>query len=184
MKNSISLLLILIAILFSACPYEGEVELNTYEESPKYDKELFGEWGGWHDEGYEDLDINKGENKGNNTVLHVHHTSYDEVGDKMETNYHRAYATEISGKTIYNIEKKNGKWWYCTFEKVSEEEFILSFISDEYMEGKLEGEEVTSAFMRNYIEEHLDEEGFLDESIHFYNKESDLFKKKKKEMEK
>ena len=75
MKKLLYITLIAFSLVLMACPYEGDVELCTYEEASKFEKTFIGEWVAFNEDGSRDEVLIE---KGNKTVLFVSHKHYGE----------------------------------------------------------------------------------------------------------
>lgn len=181
MKKLFYASLVITAFLFVGCPYEGNVELNTYEDSLKTDKKLEGEWVAFHaDGGREELYIEKAAK----SVLSVIHKQYGEK-NKLEGNFkYRVYSTEISGYTIFNIENTEGKYLYTKFGWTGKNEFYVQFIDADYMENNYKVDSVTTENLRSFITENVNTEKMYGDKLEFYRKYSPEYQKVKMFMKK
>ncbi len=158
-----------------ACPYEGEVELNTYEESVKVDKKLIDDWVSFNEEGgREELSITKLAK----SVFQVYHKQFGK-GNKLESREsYRAYATEIDGYDIFNIESKDeGKYLFSKYGWTGKNEFYVQFIDSEYMAANYKADSVTTENLRAFITENVNKEEMYSEKIEFYRKHSPEYEK-------
>ncbi|PCJ26366.1 MAG: hypothetical protein COA97_06180 [Flavobacteriales bacterium] len=157
-----------------ACPYEGEVEINTYEESVKIDKKLIDEWVSFNEEGgREELSISKLAR----SVFQVYHKQYGK-GNKLESREsYRAYASEVGNYDIFNIESKDGKYLFSKYGWTGKNEFYIQFIDADYMEKKFKVDTVTTENLRAFITENVNKEAMYGDKLEFYRKGSPEYDK-------
>ena len=174
--------IIVIGLALMACPYEGKVELNTYEESLKLDKKLIDEWVSFNEEGgREELTLSKLD-KG---VFQVYHKQYGKNNKLDSRESYRAYATEIGGFGIFNIELKDEKkFLYSKYGWTGKNEFYIQFINGEYMDNNFKVDSVTTENLRAFITENVNEEEMYDDRIEFYRKYSPEYEKVRMFMKK
>ena len=83
MKFSSSLIVLLLSFVLLGCPYEADVELNTYEESIRIDKKLLDIWVTYHEDGSREEVLFS---KAAASVFDVTHKQYSS-GKKLEGRY-------------------------------------------------------------------------------------------------
>ncbi|MBL4754610.1 MAG: hypothetical protein JKY52_13575 [Flavobacteriales bacterium] len=177
MKNILYLgLLASLLILFTGCPYDAKVALNTYVESLKLDKKFYGDFTYFKEDGTKDLiQISKGMKQ----VYNIRQHTIDENGQKMEYFYHRAFVTEIKGVQIVNIEKKDGMFNFYKFEWKSDDELVLYAVGEEYVKANYEkAEHDDTKTLRAFVEANLDK-GLFEEEMVFAREGSAAYKKLK-----
>ncbi len=181
MKKLVYTSLVVIGLVLMACPYEGKVELNNYEESLKLDKKLIDEWVSFNEEGgREELVIIKIDK----AVFQVSHKQFSK-GSKLDSrDVYRAYATDIGGINIFNIETKDNKYLYCKYGWTGKNEFYIQFIKQEYMEANFKEDPVSTENLRAFITEHVNKEELFDAKLEFYRKFSPEYDKVKIYMKK
>ena len=182
MKNLLYLTLCSIGLILMACPYEGQVELNTYEESLKLDKKLIDEWVSFDEEGgREELLIEKGAK----SVLFVLRRRFSKGNKFQEKNKYRVYATEVAGYDIFNIERQEeNQFLYAKYGWTGKNEFYIQFIAEEYMEKNFKVDSVTTENLRAFITENVNKEEMYDDKLEFYRKASPEYEKVKMFMRK
>jgi len=177
MKNILYLgLLAGLLILFTGCPYDAKVGLNTYEESMKLNKKFYGDYTYFKEDGTKDLiQITKGMKQ----VYNIRQHTIDEHGHKMEYYYHRAFVTEIKGVQVVNVEKKDGTFNFYKYEWKSDDELVLYAVGEEYVTANYEkaGKDDTET-LRTFIETHI-EKGLFEEGMVFARDGSAAYKKLK-----
>jgi len=181
MKKFIYSILFTCFLILTGCPYDSKVELNTYEESFKVEKEYFGNWTAFHEDGSKDeLQVEKGMK----TVYNVRHYPYDEKGKKQEYNYYRAYMTEIGGVRIANVEKKDGTYNFYRYTLKNPNELVLESVKDDYMKANFVGyAEPTTEKLRAFIEENIKNEKMYDDPLRFVKEGSDEYHRAKADAE-
>jgi len=169
-----------LSLILIACPYEGEVHLNTYEESIKPDKQLIDAWVAYNSEGgREELMIEKGAK----TVLFVYHKQFEK--NKLIGNFkYRIYATDIGGKTIYNIENAEGKYIYATLEWTSKNEFNIEFLENDFMDTNFKPDTISTESLRTFLTENISKDGLFSDKLEFYRKYSPEYEKVRMFMQK
>lgn len=166
--------LILIALILMACPYEGEVEISTYEEAVKVDKKLLDIWVSFNEEGgKQELSINKLER----AVLQIYHKQFG-PGNKLESREkYRVYASQIGEYDIFNIEKEDGKYMYCKYGWTGKNEVYIQFIDADYMESNFKKDSVTASNLKSFITDNVNKESLYGEKVEFYRKDSPEYEK-------
>ncbi len=175
MKKLLYTTLIAFSLILMACPYEGDVELTTYDDALKIEKGLLGEWVAFSQEGGRDeLVIEKGR-KG---VFFVSHKKFEKNDKLDERTKIRAYATEVGGVVLYTLETEDGKYKYCKYEITSKNEFNVQFIDADYMEKNFAPEEeVTTKVLKDFLADHIKDEGIFTEKMEYYRKHSSEYEK-------
>lgn len=168
MKKLLYTTLIACSIVLTACPYEGASELNIYTESLKVDKNFFGDWSAFHEEGKETLVIDKA----NKTVMNIHHKAF-EGKDFKEKNYYRGYTTDINGTIFFTLEKDSKHHMYAKFGWAGDDEFYIQLVEKEYMEKNYTPEKQHTDNLRAFFEEHGNEDAMFDDKLTFYRKNTD-----------
>ena len=181
MKNYIYAPLITVMLLLAACPYDSKVELNTYEESPKVEKQFYGDWTAFNEDGSrEEIQISKGMK----TVYNIRHNQVDDKGKKQEYHYYRAYMTEIGGIRIVNVEKKDSYYNFYKYELKNADELVLESVEDEFMKANYKNYKTPkTAGLRTFIEENIKNKKMYDEPLHFMKEGSDEFHRAKADAE-
>ena len=181
MKKLVYLSLTTISLLLMACPYEGTVELSTYEESLKVDKKLIGEWVTLlEDGGREELQIEKAVK----SVFNVTHSRFGK-NNKLEDKFkYRVYSTEIGEYEIFNIENKDGKYLYCKLGWTGKDEFYIQFIKKEYVENNFKVDSVTTENFKSFVTDNVNKEAMFDDKLEFYRKYSPEYEKVRMYMRK
>ena len=174
MNKLLYITIISLALVLMACPYEGDVELNTYEESVKIDKKLVDEWVSFNEEGgREELSISKLAR----SVYQVYHKQYSK-GNKLESREsYRAYGSEVGDYDVFNIEKKDGKYLYSKYGWTGKNEFYVQFVDADYMEKNFKVDSVTTDNLRAFITENVNKEAMFSEKLEFYRKNSPEYHK-------
>ena len=179
MKRILFSTLIALGLVLTGCPYEGPVELNTYEESTKIDKGLIGEWVSYHEDGSRDeLTVTKAAK----TVFHVEHDIYDSKKRKTDDFYYRVYGTDIEGTIVMNVENKEGKYMFFRYAWTGKNLFYLETIKGEFMEENFKVEEVTTKNLREFITNNMNKPEMFDDKMEFYRKGSPEHEKVKMYM--
>ncbi|PJB15925.1 MAG: hypothetical protein CO118_01670 [Flavobacteriales bacterium CG_4_9_14_3_um_filter_32_8] len=181
MKKLLYLSLITISLLLMACPYEGTVELSSYEESLKVDKKLVGEWVSFHEKGgREELLIEKAVK----SVFKVSHNQFGE-NNKFEQKYnYRVYSTEIGEYDIFNIESPEGKYLYCKYGWTGKNEFYIQFIDADFVDKNFKADSVTTENFKSFVTENVNKEEMYGEKLEFYRKYSPEYEKVRMFMKK
>jgi hypothetical protein len=176
MKKLLYLSIIAIGIVLTACPYDGDAELCTYEEAIKTDKKIMDIWVAFNEDGGRDeVKIEKG----NKAVLLVSHKHF-EPGNKLNgLEKYRAYATTINDEVIYTLEKEDGKYNYCKYAWTSKNEFYVQYVDKEYMEANFKQDSVDTKVMRTFLGDHLKNSKLFTEKMEFYRKYSPEYEKVK-----
>ena len=166
--------LTLIALTLMACPYEGNVEIGSYEEAVKTDKKLLDEWVSFNEEGgKQELSISKLEK----AVLQVYHKQFG-PGNKFESREsYRVYSCEAGDYDIFNIEKKDGKYMYCKYGWTGKNEIYIQFVDAQFMENNFKEDTVTTKNLRAFIAENSNKEKMYGAKIEFYRKHSPEYEK-------
>lgn len=167
----------LILLLLTACPYDSKIALNTYEESLKLKKALYGDWTCFNGDGSkEEVQIGKGMKQ----VYNIRHNAYDNLNKKGEYNYYRGFMTVIKEVEILNLERKDGNYNFYKYELKSPDELHVLAIGEEYVKGnykKAEGPDLES--LRAFIESNVSEPDMFEEPMRFFRNGSEAFKKNK-----
>lgn len=156
--------LILLAITLTACPYDAEVALTTYDEATKTNKNLYGEWIHYNKETGESEELKI--TKANKNVYNVQHDSYNAKGKKTDDNYFRAFGKEIGEVDLLSLEGKDGSYIYVKYVVTSKNTFDVYFVNEEFVENNF-SEEVTQESLVAFFTKNINEEGFFDEKIEF-----------------
>lgn len=161
-------------LILMACPYESEVEISTYEDSIKVDKKLIDEWVSFNEEGgREELSIKKLEK----AVLQVYHKQFSK-GNKFESREgYRVYASEVGEYDIFNIESKDGKYYFSKYGWTGKNEIYIQFINANFVKGNFNVDSVTTENLREFITENVNNEGMYGEKLEFYRKDSPEYEK-------
>jgi hypothetical protein len=174
MKKLLYLSLIAISLFLMACPYEGTVELNTYEESLKIDKKLLDQWVSFHEDGRrEELSIEKIAK----SVYSVSHLQFGKKNNIEKKFKYRVYATEIGGYDIFNIKNTEGKFVYSKYGWTGKNEFYIQLIDGEYMENNFKVDSTTTENLRDFITENVNKEDMYVDKLEFYRKYSPEYEK-------
>ena len=180
MKRLLYTTLIVFSLVLMACPYEGTVELTTYEDALKFDKVFLGEWVAYNQEGGKDELVIE---KGNKNVLFVSHKFYEKNKLNQRTKY-RAYATEVGSVALFTLESDDNKYKYCKYEITGKNEFNVQFIDADYMEVNFNPEEeVTTKVLKEFLTEHINDEGIFTEKMEYYRKHSPEYEKVRRYMQ-
>ena len=181
MKKLLYLLLITISLFLMACPYEGTVELSSYEDSLNVDKKLIGEWVSFHEKGgREELLIEKAVK----SVFNVSHNQFGE-NNKFEQKYnYRVYSTEIGEYDILNIENPESKYLYCKYGWTGKNEFYIQFIDADFVDKNFKVDSVTTENFKSFVTEHVNREELYGEKLEFYRKYSPEYEKVRMFMKK
>ncbi|HIA37889.1 MAG TPA: hypothetical protein EYN89_14435 [Flavobacteriales bacterium] len=173
----LSLSIVLLAIIFFGCPYDSKIALNTYEESLKLRKALYGDWTCFNGDGSkEEIQIGKGMKQ----VYNIRHNAYDNLNKKGEYNYYRGFMTVIKGVEILNLERKDGNYNFYKYELKSPDELHVLAIGEEYVkENYKRVEDPDLESLRAFIESNVPEPGMYEEPMRFFRNGSETFKKNK-----
>lgn len=157
-----------------ACPYEGEVELSTYEESVKIDKKLIDTWVSFNEEGgREELSISKLAR----SVFQIYHKQYSKGNNLDSRESYRAYASEVGEYDVFTIEGKDGNYLYSKYGWTGKNEFYVQFVDADYMEKNFKEDTVTTKNLRAFFAEHIHKEAMFSEKLEFYRKGSPEYNK-------
>src|SRR3989338_7561155 len=146
MKKQPFLILFVLSILLFGCPYQSDVELCTYEEALKTDKNLEGSWVAFHSDGSKDELLIE---KISKSVLQVSHKELDKNDRSKGTNKYRAYAINLNGTVLFNIE--------------------TNFVVDS----------VTTDNLKSFLFDKANREEIYDDAVEFYRKDSPEYLKVK-----
>jgi hypothetical protein len=176
MKKLLYLSLVAISLFLMACPYEGSVELSTYEESYKIDKKLIGEWVAFHEEGgREELVMEKlAKSK---SVFTVYHKQFGAKNNLREKFKYRVYATGIGGYDIFNIKNKENEFLYCKYGWTGKNEFYIQFIDADFVKNNFKVDSVTTENFNAFVTENVNKEDMYDDKLEFYRKNSPEYEK-------
>jgi len=164
-----------------ACPYEAEVEINSYEESVKVDKKLLDIWVSFNEEGgREELSLSKLER----AVLQVYHKQFGKNNKLESRESYRIYASEVGDYEIFNIETKNGKYLFSKYGWTGKNEIYIQFIDAAYMEANFKEDTVSTKNLRAFITNNVNKEAMFSEKIEFYRKHSPEYEKVRLYMKK
>lgn len=164
-----SFILILLSTILMGCPYQSDVELNTYEESLKVDKNLIDNWVSYHDDfSREELSIEKLAK----SVIGISHKEFDSKNRLKGSNKFRAYATEIDAITIFNIESDNGKYMFLKYGWTGKNEFYIQAVNAEYVEENLMSDSLSTEELRTFFTKNVNQEKMFEEKLEFYRKDS------------
>jgi hypothetical protein len=187
MKKLLYITLLSFGLVLMGCPYEGEVELNTYEESFKVDKQLIDEWVSFNEEGgREELVMTKIAK----SVLQVSHKRFGKSNKLNSRGTYRAYVTNLTGYDLFTIEERDGKeggkatFLYAKYGWTGKNEFYLQYIDKAYMETNFIVDSVSTENLRDFITERVNREDMFGEKIEFYRKYSPEYNKVKMYMRK
>ena len=182
MKRVLYTTLVAFGLVLMACPYEGEVELNTYEESVKADKKLIDDWVSFNEDGSRaELSITKL----NRSVFQIYHKHFGSSNNLESRESYRAYASEVGEYDIFNIETKDeGKYMYTKYGWTGKNEFYVQFIDENYMKANFKVDSVTTENLRAFITENVNNEKMYEEKVEFYRKESPEYNKVRMFMKK
>ncbi|MDF1673020.1 MAG: hypothetical protein P1U41_05920 [Vicingaceae bacterium] len=181
MKKLLYISLIAMSLILMACPYDGEVELCSYDEALKTDKKLLDQWVAFNEEGGRDEVLVE---KGNKAVLIISRKNY-EKGNKLNSlEKYRAYPTEIKGEIIYTIEKEDGRYHYCKYDWISKNEFNMQFIDESFMKNNFKADSITTKNTIEFLSENLNNGELFTDKMEFYRKYSPEYQKVKIFMQK
>lgn len=181
MRKSLYFLILLFAIVLYGCPYQSDVELCTYEDALKVDKNLEGVWVAFHEDGTRDELFFE---KLAKSVLQVSHRELDKNDRPKGMNKYRAYATNLNGTILYNIETKEGKYLFSKYGWTGKNEFYLQTLNEEYMTKNFVVDSVTTENLSSFLFDKASREEPFDEKIEFYRKDSPEYVKVKMFMKK
>jgi hypothetical protein len=181
MKKQPFLILFVLSILLFGCPYQSDVELCTYEEALKTDKNLEGSWVAFHADGSKDELLIE---KIAKSVLQVSHKELDKNDRSKGTNKYRAYAINLNGTVLFNIETKENKYLLAKYGWTGKNEFYLQTISQEYMEKNFVVDSVTTDNLKSFLFDKANREEIYDDAVEFYRKDSPEYLKVKMFMKK
>lgn len=181
MKKQYFILLSFFSILFFGCPYQSDVELCTYEEALKTDKNLEGNWVAFHGDGSKDeLFIEKIAK----SVLQVSHKELDKNDRSKGVNNYRVYGTNLNGTILFNIESKEGKYLFAKYGWTGKNEFYIQTIEEEYMTKNFVLDSVTTDALKSFLFDRASNEEIYDDKVEFYRKDSPEYEKVKIFMKK
>lgn len=180
-KKSPYLLILLFSVIFYGCPYQSPVELCTYEEALKTDKNLEGIWVAFHADGSKDELLIE---KIAKSVLQVSHKELDKNDRSKGINKYRAYATNLNGVVLFNIETKENKYLLSKYGWTSKNEFYLQTINEEYMAKNFVVDSVTTDNLKSFLFDIANRDEIYDEQVEFYRKDSPEYLKVKMFMKK
>ncbi len=182
MKLFVYPLLIVISLLLMGCPYQGEVELCTYEEALKVDKDLVGDWVAFHENGArEEVSLEKIAK----SVLSVSHREYNEKSQLKNTYKYRIYATMMGGEIIFTVENKDGKYMYSKYAWMGKNVFYIQTVNQDYMDANFAPNDPKDKDeLIAYFKENITKEKMFDEKLEFYRKDSPEYEKVKVFMKK
>jgi hypothetical protein len=164
-----SLILIIFSFILTGCPYQSDVELNTYEESLKVDKNLIDNWVAYHEDfSREELSVEKLAK----SVIGITHKEFDDKGRMKGNNKFRAYATEIDAITVFNIETYNGKYMFLKYGWTGKNEFYVQAVNSNYVETNLKSDSLTTDELRTFFSKNVNQEKMYEEKLEFYRKDS------------
>lgn len=173
--------IIVLGLTLMACPYEADVEINTYEESVKADKKLFGHWVSFNEEGGRtELMISKLEK----SVLQVYHKQFNSSNKQDTKESYRVYGSEVGEYTIFNIERKDGKYLFAKYAWTGKDEFYIELVDGEYMDENFKETEVNTKNLRAFITEHVNKKEMFGDRLEFYRKDSPEYHKVRTFMQK
>lgn len=174
MKTLLYTTIIAIGLILMACPYEGEVEISTYEEATKIDKKIIDKWVSFNEDGGRiELDISKlGKN-----VLDVSHKQFDVKNRQESKENYRVYGTEIGEHTIFNIEMKNGKYLFSEYAWTGKNELYLELIDAEFMEENFKEDNVTTKKLNEFLTKNIHKKELFGDKLEFYRKDSPEYNK-------
>lgn len=181
MKKFLPITIILFSIVFYGCPYQSPVEICTYEEALKNDKNLDGSWVAFHEDGSKDELMFE---KIAKSVLNVTHKEFDKNDRPKGVNKYRAYAANINGEILFNIETKEGKYMFAKYGWSGKNEFFMQMISEEYMEKNFKPDTVTTEILKSFLFDKANRNEIYDDKVEFYKKDSPEYVKVKTYMKK
>lgn len=181
MKTLLYSTLIFIGLTLMACPYEADVEINTYEESVKTDKKIIGDWVSFNEEGGRtELVITKLQK----AVLQVYHKQYNSENKQETRESYRVYGSEVGEYTLFNIERKDGKYLFAKYAWTGKNEFYMELIDADFMETNFKETEITSKNLRAFINDNIHKKELFGEKLEFYRKNSPEYHKVRTFMQK
>ncbi len=181
MKKLLYPLLFSFGLILTACPYESDIELNTYEDSLKIDKKLLGEWVAFHGDGSrEELILTKIAR----SVIDATHKRFS-ANNKFDGRFkYRAYTTEFNGITIFNIENTEGKYLFAKYAWTGKNEFYIQAVSADYVVNNFKVDSVTTTNLRAFMMNNVNKEKLYEDKIEFYRKGSPEYNKVRMYMKK
>ncbi len=181
MKKSLYFLTAFFSFVLMGCPYQSDVELSTYEESLKNDKNLEGSWIAFHDDGTKDqLFIEKIAK----SVMEVSHKELDKNDRSKGTNKYRIYATNLNGQLLYNIETKEGKYLFAKYGWTGKNEFYVQTINEDYMKNNFIVDSVNTENLKSFLFDNVQKDDLYDDKVEFYRMDSPEYLKVKMYMKK
>jgi len=181
MKLLIYITFTLISIVLVGCPYEADIELNTYEEAIRIDKKLLGQWVAYHENSSREEILFS---KAAASVFDVTHKQY-EPNNKLDGQFqYRVYPTEINGYVIFNIEKPDGKYLFAKYGWTGKNTFYLQTIKKEFVDEHFKVDSITTENLRHFIYEQVNNRELYDDKLEFYRKDSPEHEKMKLFMKK
>ena len=181
MKKLNYVIILCISFVLLGCPYQSDVEINTYEESLKVDKNLIGNWVAFHDDGSkEELIIEKIAK----SVISVLHKELDENGRYKGSNKFRAYGTELNGITIFNIETKEAKYMFLKYAWTGKNVFYMQAVAEDYVSNNFTPDSVTTDNLRSFLKSNVNNEDMYEDKVEFYRKDSPEYNKVRMYMKK
>jgi len=181
MKKLLYTSLVAISLILMACPYEGEVELCTYEEALKTDKKLLDIWVAFNEEGGRNEMLIE---KGNKAVLTLSVKNYEKGNKLTSLEKYRAYATEINGEKLFTLEKEDGKYNYFKYGWSSKNEFYIQFVDESFMENNFKPDSITTKTTVQFLSKNIENNDLFTERMEFYRKYSPEYEKVKIFMKK
>ncbi|MDB4533377.1 hypothetical protein N9242_00790 [Vicingaceae bacterium] len=161
--------LLILGVILAGCPYEGDVEISTYEEASKVDKKLYDLWVSFNEEGgKQELLITKLEK----AVLKVNHKVFNKKNQLESSEKYRVYSCTVGDYEIFNIEKEDGKYLYCKYGWTGKNEIYVQYINGKFMENNFKTDSVTTKGLREFISDNVNKEELYGEKVEFYRKGS------------
>ena len=174
MKTLLYAAIIAIALTLMACPYEADVEINSYEESIKADKKLIDNWVSFNEEGGRtELVITKLEK----AVLQVYHKQFNSENKQEVRESYRVYGSEVGEYSLFNIERKDGKYLFAKYAWTGKNEFYMQLIDAKYMEENFKETAITTKNLRAFITENVNRKELYGDKLEFYRKNSPEYHK-------
>lgn len=171
----------LLSILLFGCPYQGKVELCTYEDALKTDKNLEGIWVAFQEDGSRDELLIE---KLNRSVLQVSHKTLDKNGRSKSAAQYRVYSTNLNGTILFNVENQDSTYLYLKYGWTGKNEFYIQTIEEEYMSKNFSSDSVTTEILKSFLFDKVDKEEIYSEKIEFYRKDSPEYEKVRMFMKK
>lgn len=181
MKKSLAIIIVLLSVIFYGCPYQSPVELCTYEEALKTDKNLEGYWIAFHEDGSKDELFFE---KIAKSVMSVTHKELDKNDRSKGINKYRIYATNLNGEILFNIETKEGKYLFSKYGWTGKNEFYIQTINEEYMSKNFVVDSVNTEILKSFLFDRVSKDDLYDEKVEFYRKDSPEYAKVKMYMKK